>query len=62
MQREFDGEYPESNEGAETMVSYKGGAADVVRRYLAGLRSSMSYLDARSLEDYRRNANFLRLR
>jgi IMP dehydrogenase len=61
VQQEFDGEDPEYIEGAETMVSYKGGAADVVRRYLAGLRSSMSYMDARTLDDYRRNASFLRL-
>jgi IMP dehydrogenase/GMP reductase len=61
VQREFNGEDPAYIEGAETMVSYKGGAADVVQRYLAGLRSSMSYMNARTLDDYRRNVSFLRL-
>lgn len=49
-------------EGAETMVPYKGGVAQVVQRYLAGLRSSMSYCDARSLADFRANARFVMLR
>jgi len=49
-------------EGTETLVSYKGGTDDVVGRYLAGLRSSMSYMDARTLDEYRRNVSFLLLR
>jgi len=61
VQREFDGGDPEYIEGAETMVPYKGRVDDVVQRYLAGLRSSMSYMDARTLDEYRRNATFLRL-
>jgi len=62
VQQEFAGEDPEYIEGAETMVPYKGRVADVVQRYLAGLRSSMSYMDARTLDDYRRNVTVLRLR
>ena len=62
VQQEFAGEDPEYIEGAETMVPYKGKAADVVQRYLAGLRSSMSYMDARTLDEYRRNVTILRLR
>jgi IMP dehydrogenase len=62
VQREFEGGDPEYIEGSETMVPYKGRVEDVVRRYLAGLRSSMSYMDARTLDEYRRNATFLRLR
>jgi len=53
---------PEYIEGAETIVSYKGDVADVLDRYLAGLQSSMSYLDARTLNEYRANARFLLLR
>jgi len=53
---------PEHVEGSETMVPYKGRAAGVVERYLAGLRSSMSYMDARTLDEYRRNVSFVRLR
>jgi IMP dehydrogenase/GMP reductase len=52
---------PQHVEGAETMVPYRGETAAVVQRYVAGLRSSMAYLDARDLAAYRRNATFVRL-
>jgi IMP dehydrogenase/GMP reductase len=52
---------PQHVEGAETLVADKGDAAAVVQRYLAGLRSSMTYMDARDLTEYRRNVSFLRL-
>ncbi|MBV9101744.1 MAG: guanosine monophosphate reductase [Candidatus Dormibacteraeota bacterium] len=61
VQQEQDGEDPEYIEGAETLVPYKGRVVDVIRRYLAGLRSSMSYMDARTLREYRSNVRFLRL-
>jgi IMP dehydrogenase len=61
VQHEFDERDPEYVEGSETMVPYKGRVSDVIRRYLAGLRSSMSYMDARTLSEYRENAQFLRL-
>jgi IMP dehydrogenase len=61
VQQEFERADPEYIEGAETMVPYKGRVDDVLQRYLAGLRSSMSYMDARTLDEYRRNASFLRL-
>ena len=48
-------------EGDETLVPYKGRVDDVVWRYLAGLRSSMSYMDARDLDSYRSNSAFVRL-
>ena len=60
VQQEAGMTSPQYVEGAETLVPYKGGVRDVIQRYLAGLQSSMSYLDARSLEDYRRNATFIR--
>jgi hypothetical protein len=34
----------------------------VIQRYVAGLRSSMSYMNARTLDEYRRNASFVRTR
>jgi IMP dehydrogenase/GMP reductase len=43
-------------------VAYKGKVADVIQRYVAGLRSSMSYMDARTLDAYRSNASFIRMR
>jgi IMP dehydrogenase len=62
VQQEFAGEDPEYIEGAESIVPYKGRVADVVQRYLAGLRSSMSYMDARTLGEFRSNASFIRMR
>jgi IMP dehydrogenase/GMP reductase len=49
-------------EGTETLVEYKGDVRDVIARYLAGLRSSMSYMDARTLDEYRENVSFIVLR
>jgi len=62
VQQDAGRDDPQYIEGSETMVPYKGHVADVMERYLAGLRSSMSYMDARTLDDYRRNVTFLRLR
>jgi IMP dehydrogenase/GMP reductase len=52
---------PDYVEGAETLAPAKGPVGIVVRRFLAGLRSSMSYMNARTLDDYRRNASFVRV-
>ena len=62
VQQEYGDDDPEYIEGSETMVAYKGSVAGVMRRYLAGLRSSMSYMNARTLEEYRQNVSVLRLR
>ena len=62
VQQQAGTEDPGYVEGTETLVPYKGGVDDVVRRYLAGLRSSMSYMDARTLEQYRENVSFILLR
>jgi IMP dehydrogenase len=62
VQQEFAGEDPEYIEGAESIVAYKGRVADVIQRYVAGLRSSMSYMDARTLDEFRNNATFIRMR
>lgn len=43
------------NEGAETIVPYQGSVEKVVNRFAAGLRSSMSYMNARTLDEYRKN-------
>ncbi len=50
---------PEYVEGTETLARHQGSVAGVLRRYLNRLRSSMSYLNARSLEEYRANASFV---
>jgi IMP dehydrogenase len=62
VQQQAGTEDPGYVEGTETLVSYKGGVDDVVRRYLAGLRSSMSYMGARTLDEYRENVSFIVLR
>jgi IMP dehydrogenase len=59
VQQELGRADPEYVEGAETLVPHRGPAAVVLQRYLAGLRSSMSYLDARTLEEYRQRATFV---
>ncbi len=61
VQQEAGRQDPEYVEGAETMVMRKGPASMVVQRYLAGLRSSMSYMDARTLDEYRQRVRFVRL-
>jgi IMP dehydrogenase len=62
VQQEFAGADPEYIEGSESIVAYKGRVTDVIQRYVAGLRSSMSYMNARTLEEYRSNASFVRTR
>ena len=61
VQQEAAGGRPQYVEGAETLVPYKGRVEEVLQRYQAGLRSSMSYLNARTLADFRRNASFVRV-
>jgi IMP dehydrogenase len=45
-------------EGTETLVPYRDTVTAVLHRYLAGLQSSMSYMDACTLDEYRRNVSF----
>jgi IMP dehydrogenase len=61
VQQEAAGGRPQYIEGAETLVPYKGRVEEVLQRYQAGLRSSMSYLNAPTLADFRRNASFVRV-
>ena len=48
-------------EGVEAVVEYRGSLADVLYQQVGGLRSGMSYLNARNLDDLRRNARFVRM-
>lgn len=61
VQQQAGREEPEYVEGSETLVPYKGRAGGVIDRYMAGLRSSMSYMNARNLEEYRASVDFIRL-
>ena len=48
-------------EGVKAVVEYRGSLADVLYQQVGGLRSGMSYLNARNLDDLRRNARFVRM-
>lgn len=48
-------------EGVETVVPYRGGAGDVLRQLLGGLRSGMSYCGARTILEMQNNAEFIRI-
>lgn len=55
VQKEANGEEPNYVEGTETLVPYVGSVEKVINRFRAGLRSSMSYMNSYTLEEYRRN-------
>jgi IMP dehydrogenase len=59
VQEEVSSIAPQYVEGSETLAPYKGGVDGVLQRYAAGLRSSMSYMNARDLTEYRKNARFI---
>ena len=46
-------------EGVEGTVPYKGEVSKLVLKLMAGLRSAMSYTDARTLEEFREQARFM---
>jgi IMP dehydrogenase len=48
-------------EGVEGMVPFKGDVADVLLQLVGGLRSGMSYLGARSLEELADKAQFIQI-
>lgn len=48
-------------EGVEAAVPYRGDVGEVVFQLVGGLRSGMSYLNARTLIELRQNATFVRI-
>ena len=48
-------------EGEETLVPYKSRVEKVVKRFSDGVRSSMAYMNARTLQEFRENVSFVRL-
>lgn len=48
-------------EGEESLVPYKGNVAKLIKEYREGLQSSMSYLNSKTLDEYKENASFVRL-
>lgn len=50
-----------SPEGVESCVPYSGEAAKIVTNLMGGLKSAMSYLDAKNFDIFRANASFIRV-
>ena len=48
-------------EGVEGRVPYKGALADTVFQMLGGLRAGMGYCGAKTIDDLRRDAQFVRI-
>ncbi len=48
-------------EGVEAAVPYRGDVGEIISQLVGGLRSGMSYCNARTLEELRRNATFVRI-
>ena len=48
-------------EGVEAVVPYRGDVGEILFQLVGGLRSGMSYCNARTLEELRRNATFVRI-
>jgi IMP dehydrogenase len=60
---EIDEEYFEQRapEGVEGVVPYKGSVVQLVYKLMAGVRSSMSYVDASTLAEFKQKARFVRI-
>ena len=48
-------------EGTEKLVPYRGSTVKIVNNLIGGLRSAMTYLDAKDLKEFRANARFVSL-
>jgi IMP dehydrogenase len=48
-------------EGVEGQVPYKGPVAGVVHQIIGGLRAAMGYTGCKTIEDFHRNAKFVRI-
>jgi len=48
-------------EGIEGQVAFKGSARDVIHQLVGGIRAAMGYTGARTLEDLRERASFVRI-
>ena len=48
-------------EGIEGRVPYKGSVINVIHQLMGGLRASMGYVGAKSIDEMRNNANFVQI-
>ena len=53
--------FARSPEGASGKISFKGNVSMILTDLVSGLRSSMSYLGAHTLEEFHNNAEFIRI-
>jgi IMP dehydrogenase len=58
---DWEGLQTSAAEGVEGYVPYRGTVAEVLGPLVAGLRSAMSYCGARTLDEMRENARFIRM-
>ncbi len=49
------------SEGVEALVPYRGSADELLKQFVGGLQSGMSYLNAHSIEELYENAVFVRM-
>ncbi|MEN2975073.1 MAG: IMP dehydrogenase [Candidatus Caldarchaeales archaeon] len=54
-------EYSYYAEGVEAYVPYTGSASDIIKKLIAGLRSGMSYLGSKTIDELKKNAVFVRV-
>ncbi len=61
--QDLDEEYfkHHSPQGVECAVEYKGSAEKVVQELVGGVKSSLSYVGASNLEEFRQNAKFIQV-
>lgn len=48
-------------EGETTILSYKGNVNDILKNLVGGLRSGMTYSNARTISDLKKNAEFVKI-
>ena len=48
-------------EGIEGRVPYKGSVINVIHQLMGGLRASMGYVGARTIDEMRNKANFVQI-
>ncbi len=61
MQAEVESETKLVPEGIEGRVPYRGALSFCIHQLVGGLRAGMGYMGARTLEELRRNARFIRI-
>ena len=57
--QDIDEEY--NAEGVEALVPYSGSAAELLKPYIAGLKSGMSYAGAKNIEEFWEKAEFIKI-